>query len=282
MTFKNAMTAITILSLTVLSLTLFVTVGNVYAHSSANLVINSNANHTIVLTLGEQSEPVYPDTTSGAEFIVKDFLTQLPITNVQKQQGVVTSTAPTKLFMDEYFYPKGTSPSLVHLDNSGGVVAIDLDGSNVKAGPGYVDSHIKTNVGATFGKPGYYSGDVLLYTETGRTLYHVYGDMNYFNDTSVKVNFWNDGGTTKLGRGGQLTSGAGTNSTLTFGSSFGEKDKTTQYWPGASAGINNATHPVSVPAAVGKGGDIWSFLKSITTAINSITGGATVTPATAP
>ena len=279
---KRTAASIATLTVAILSATLLTTTtGVAWAHGSGNLVINGNANKTVSIAIGELNEPVYPDTTSGMDLILKDFLTSLPLTNAQKQQGVITATAPTKLFADEYFYPKGVTPGVVK--TSDGVTAAATDGSDipsVKAKSGYIDSKIKSNISGQFGKPGSYSGDTLLYTETGRTLYHVYGDLNYYNDTSVKIDFWADGGSIGMGKGGQLTNGTGTNSTFSIKtSSFGEKDKTTQYWPGSSAGITNATHPVSIPAALGKGGDIWSFLKVILNTINTITG---VTPGTAP
>ena len=295
MTKKLSQTSIVTVSVAILSIALLVTsTGTAWAHTSiTGFTARNNVNNTIKISIGELNEPILPDQITGLDFITTDGNTLLPINNIFKQQS---SAASSNMWADSYFYPKGRTPTVV-LANSPTTSATssDLlsDYTNVIAGNksgAYTDKKIHTPLKAVSGSAGHFTADTLMYTQTGKTLYHVYGQINYYNDSEVKINVWTDG-STKIGVGGQTLDnslGLGhevyhNNGTLTFGgSSFGETDKTTLYWPGSSAGINNATHPVSVPAAVGKGGDIWSFLNSVAAAINSITGGATVTPATAP
>ncbi|CDI05745.1 hypothetical protein [Candidatus Nitrosotenuis uzonensis] len=128
------------------------------------------------------------------------------------------------------------------------------------------------------------------YTESGLTLYHIYGQINYFNDTGIgktNINMWIDGKNIKtlsLSGGNNAGGAAGTNNrTHTVNSGFGlSPTMDGVYWPDSTAGVTDTTHPSNVRKAIGTirqdNWDIFNFLRDIATAINSITGGATGTP----
>jgi len=321
------------------AITLLATVGNASAHSSYKwMQAGGNPANSFQVTIGELNEPVYVDSSTpafvagsgnnhdtGLDFILTDRVTGLPITNAFKAQ---TSAGSNNLWVDEYFYPKsfsGINGRLVVLSSDGTTAATASDiqvQTNVKAKTGYTDSHKHIALKAVANQPGHYTGDVLEYTMVGKTLYHIYGQVNYYNDSMVAVDIWNSGNGDGLLAGGRTVdnslgvgyvikaandtivgNGASTNngngSQTSYGTlgtrQFGMTDQSTLYWPGASAGINNYTHPVSISAALGNGtggqygnGGLNGFMNNMMKAINiighglSLGNGAVFTNATRP
>ncbi|HUL51670.1 MAG TPA: hypothetical protein VLT10_00185 [Verrucomicrobiae bacterium] len=325
MTNRLSGTSVAVVILSIVAIAILTSAHSASAHASYKwMQVAGKPENSFQVTIGELNEPVYVDSSTpalvqgsgndhdtGMDFILTDRVTGLPITNAFKAQ---TSSASANLWVDEYFYPKSfdsfNKPLVVLTAGGNNATASDIQvQANVKARPGYTDSHIHVPIKAVANQPGHFTGDVLEYTMAGRTLYHVYGYINYYNDSMVSIDLWNSGNGDGLLAGGKTidnslglghvvnatngtivgggsTTAVGPGSQTSYGSlgtrQFGMTDRTTLYWPGASAGINNSTHPASIPAAVGKGGDLWSFLNNIATAINSITGGATVTQANPP
>jgi hypothetical protein len=116
-----------------------------------------------------------------------------------------------------------------------------------------------------------------FYTEQGLTLYHLYGRINYFNDTGVgltKINLWTDGKNIKT-LSMAAADGSG-NRTYTISSGFGLGNKTSVYWPGASAGVTDNTYPTNLRKAIGtirdNTWDIWNVLEQITNALRGVGG----------
>lgn len=142
------------------------------------------------------------------------------------------------------------------------------------------------------------------YTQQGLTLYHIYGSVNYFNDTSIgltNIDFWTDGKnikTVSLSQGTNYTNnvkqtynGSVGNRTTTITSGFGlgnftSSPTTNGYsqgiaWPDDSAsGINANSYPTDIRSAIGQirdnTFDIWNVLEEITDALRGITGFGTV------
>jgi len=339
MTNRLTRTSIAGIIFSIAAITLLATASDASAHSTYKwMQAGNNPLNTFSIAIGERNEPVYVDSSTpalvagsgndhdtGLEFILTDRVTGLPITGAQKAQ---TSAAANNLWVDEYFYPKSFSGITGRLvvktsDHTTPATASDIQvQANVEAKAGYVDSHKHIPLAAVSNQPGKYTGDVLEYTLAGRTLYHVYGQINYYNDSMVAVDIWNSGNGDGLIAGGKTidnsqgigfvvkatndtivgngpTTNAGNGAQTSYGTlgtrQFGMTDRTTLYWPGASAGMNNFTHPVSISAAVGNGtgglygnGGLNGFLNNIMSAINiighglTLGNGATYTNATRP
>jgi hypothetical protein len=161
-------------------------------------------------------------------------------------------------------------------------------------GAGYTDSRLKMNLSPIStndgGTPGQYrQATRQLYTEQGRTLYHIYGDLNYFNDTGigpVPINIWTDGSNVKKaswceGLAANIANcraGTSHNVTLTPPSSgFGLGNRTDIYWPDTAT---ENTHPSNLRKAIGSirdnTFDIWNVLEEVTDALRTIGGFGTV------
>lgn len=328
MTNRLTRTSIAGIIFSIAAIALLATANDASAHSTYKwMQAGGSASNSFSVAIGERNEPVYVDSSTpalvagsgndhdtGLEFILTDRVTGLPIVNAQKAQ---TSSAASNLWVDEYFYPKSSAPILngqrlvvLSSDHTTAATATDIQHqANVEARAGYVDSHKHIALSAVANQPGKYTGDVLEYTLAGRTLYHVYGQINYYNDSMVAVDIWNSGNGDGLIAGGKTidnsqgvghvvkatndtvigngpTTNSGNGSQTSYGTlgtrQFGMTDRTTLYWPGASAGITNSTHPVSIAAAVGNGtgglygnGGLNAFLNNILNAINSIGHGFT-------
>lgn len=117
-----------------------------------------------------------------------------------------------------------------------------------------------------------------FYTEQGLTLYHVYGAINYFNDTGIgltKINLWTDGKNIKVL---SMAAAGGTgNRTYTISSGFGLSNRTTSiYWPDADGGVTENTHPTNMRKAIGtirdNSWDTWNLLEQLTNALRGVTG----------
>lgn len=135
------------------------------------------------------------------------------------------------------------------------------------------------------------------YTQQGLTLYHVYGSINYYNDTSIgltNINLWTDGkniktlslsqGTNYTNNVKQTYTGSVTNRTATISGGFGlgnftSSPTTNGYsqgiaWPDNSAGTNEQTYPTDIRTAIGQirdnTWDIWNVLEDIANAINTL------------
>src|SRR5579885_440725 len=327
MTNRLTGTSIAAIIFSIVAITLLATAENASAHSTYKYMqAGGNALNSFSIAIGERNEPVYVDSSTpalvagsgnnhdtGLEFIVTDRVTGLPVTNAFKKQA---TGGAANLWVDEYFYPKsfpGINTRLVvkTSDHTTPATASDIQvQANVEAKAGYVDSHKHIALAAVANQPGKYTGDVLEYTMAGRTLYHVYGQVNYFNDSMVAVEIWNSGNGDGLIAGGKTidnSQGVGhvvkaTNDTIvgngvsttngncsqttygTFGTrQFGMTDQSTLYWPGASAGINNFTHLGSISGALGNGtggqygnGGLNGFLNNVMKAINIIGHGLTL------
>lgn len=116
------------------------------------------------------------------------------------------------------------------------------------------------------------------YTEQGLTLYHIYGSINYFNDTGVgltKINMWIDGRNIK---GLSMAAANGDNNrTYTVSGGFGLNNMTTSvYWPDADGGVTENTHPTNLRKAIGQirdnTWDIWNVVEQLTNALRGIAG----------
>jgi len=114
------------------------------------------------------------------------------------------------------------------------------------------------------------------YTEQGLTLYHVYGAINYFNDTGIgltKINMWVDGRNVKTLS--MAAANGNNNRTYTVNGGFGLNNMTTSvYWPDADGGVTENTHPTNLRKAIGQirdnTWDIWNVLEQISNGLNAI------------
>lgn len=284
----------------VLGTIFLVTVGqNAYAHFSFDIKPGANVNQTVRITLGETTEPAYPDEIHNLEVTLVHRFTNLRVGGAHLSQ---TNPTTQKMFVDAYFYPasalvtSGGAPSI-----SGGVPAMSCSGGsdagdpfNCVPGAGYTDSRmsmslspISVNEGGAAGQ--YRQATRQLYTEQGRTLYHIYGEINYFNDTGigpVPINIWTDGANVKKaswceGLAANKASCVGGDTTYnktlpgSVSGGFGLGNRTSIYWPGSAAGITEDTHPSNIRKAIGSirdnTFDIWNFLEQISNGLNTIT-----------
>ena len=259
------------------------------AHGNFEVVFGGNANQTLRVVIGETAEPAYVDGVHNLEMRITDVLTGLPNT-----VAVKNNAGANILKVDKFFYPKNLmtlgegAPPIIDKDGGGpgvcntysaGGIQYDATGGIGGCGPapGFIDSKNNTDVASVFGQVGIYSAGNQYYTQYGRTLYHFYGHLNYFQDSTsalAPIDVWYDGKTVKVGYVNNV------NATINGG--FGLSDITTTYWPGANAGVNNSTHPDNIRSAIGQdrnnGIDIWNFLRDIADAINSIGNAAPYDP----
>jgi hypothetical protein len=122
-----------------------------------------------------------------------------------------------------------------------------------------------------------------FYTENGITLYHVYGKINYFNDTAIgpiPINAWFDGKNTKrvsvcesvAANTAACVNGDTTyNKTYAPSGGFGLGNKTDIYWPDTAT---ENTHPTNLRKAIGtirdNSWDIWNVLEQISNGLNAM------------
>ena len=167
------------------------------------------------------------------------------------------NSCPQSLWVDAYFFPKGTTPSLD--------TAVCTNNKAIKTGPadvGYTCAPIAghtavvkgQSVRAIFGKPGQYQANNQWYSEAGRTVYHIYGKVSYFNDTMIPINVWADGAGIKNATNGQVH-------IVPASGGFGLSDRTTQFWP------PNTQQPENIRDAMVKDRN---FLQEIRTGINQL------------
>lgn len=269
------------------------------AHGNFEVVFGGNTNQTLRFVIGETGEPAYVDGVHNMEMRVTDKLTGLPNTVAVKFNNGTNS-----LKLDTWFYPKNLlvggsldgAPYLIDADGGGAGVCNTSTTNDVQSAaaggiggcgpaPGFTDSEATGTryVSSVFGKVGEYTGATQYYTQYGRTLYHFYGQVNYFQNSPEKmanIDVWYDGKTIKVAYINGVPA--------TINGGFGLADITQVYWPGpggasvGTSGITNATTPDNLRNAIGQdrnnGIDMWNFLRDIAIAINSITGGDTVTP----
>ncbi len=269
---------------------LTLSVQEVSAHGNFEVVFNANANQTLRVVIGETGEPAYVDGIHDVEVKITDKLTGLPNTVAVKDNAGTTNI----LSLDTYFYPEsalvsGSAPAIIDADGAGEGVCNTATSSGVQSAaaggisgcgpaPGYTDSETGGGkVKSVYGSVGMYTGPTKqYYTQFGRTLYHFYGQLNYFQTTPeslVPIDVWYDGKNVKVA---YINSAAGT-----INSGFGLNDVTQIYWPGpggssaGTSGVTNATHPDNIRSAIGtdrqNGIDTWNFLADIATALNGIT-----------
>lgn len=270
------------------------------AHLSFDIKPGANANQTVRITIGETQEPVFTDEYGNLEFTLTHRLTNLRVGNAHLSQ---TNPTTQKMFVDSYFYPANvlvaagtTTPSI-----SGGVPVMTgcTGGSqepfNCLPASGWTDKRLKMNLSPISVNEGGAAGQYRqatrqLYTEQGKTLYHIYGELNYFNDTGIgpiPINIWTDGTNVKkaswcegltTNKAACISGGVQYNKTaqsLTL-SSFGQGNMTGDYWPGSAAGVTENTHPTNIRKAIGSirdnTFDIWNVLEEITDALRTIPG----------
>lgn len=279
---------------------LVVSVPSALAHLSFDIKPGANANQTVRVTFGETGEPVFADEYGNLELTFTHRLTNLKIGGA----GVAQNTAKTQMmFVDAYFYPSRTLvvPGTSTPSISGGVPAMTgctggaQEPFNCTPAAGFTDSRIKMNLSQISSNEGGVTGQYRqatrqLYTEQGRTLYHVYGELNYFNDTSIgpiPFNVWTDGSNVKKAswcEGLVANKAACISGTTTYNktaqgvtlSTFGMNNMTGDYWPGSAAGVTENTHPSNIRKAIGSirdnTFDIWNVLEDITDALRTVTG----------
>jgi hypothetical protein len=282
---------------------LITTSGSAYAHFNFDIKPGANANHTIRINLGETDEPAFPDDEHNLQFTVTHRLTNLNVGNAHLSQ---TKPTTQKMFVDTYFYPANVLvTSGGALSPNGGVppmtgagcTASGADPKNCLPGSGYTDSRLRQNLspipvgdGGITGQ--YKQATRQFYTEQGKTLYHIYGELNYFNDTGIgpiPINIWTDGTNIKKGSWceglaaniANCKAGTSHNITMTPPSGgFGLSNMTSIYWPGSAAGVTENTHPTNIRKAVGSirdnTFDIWNTLEEVTDALRTVTGFGTV------
>lgn len=270
------------------------------AHGNFEVVFGGNTNQTLRLVIGETGEPAYVDGMHNMEMRVTDKLTGLPNTVAVKFNNGTNS-----LKLDTWFYPKNLlvdggsldgAPYLIDADGGGAGVCNTSTTANVQSAtaggiggcgpaPDFTDSEATGTrfVSSVFGKVGEYTGASQYYTQYGRTLYHFYGHVNYFQNSPeamAPIDVWYDGKTIKVAYINGVPA--------TINGGFGLADITQVYWPGpggasiGTSGITNATTPDNLRNAIGQdrnnGIDIWNFLVDITNAINTIAGITPVNP----
>lgn len=275
----------TLIAVTALSAAMFfVTTHDAFAHGNFEFKAGGNVNNTVRIVLGETKEPRFAGGEHNLEMTITDKFTNLRVGNAFRSQA---SSPTTVLFADTFFYPRGTTPSVT------GCVAASPNPGGCQAGAGYTDSRLGQSIVAISVNDGGSAGQYRQalrqhYTEDGVTLYHVYGRINYFNDTGIgliPVNIWTDGqGIKRI----SVCESKGTaqhtacmngdttyNKTMTLNGGFGAlANMTTQYWPGANAGVTEQTHPTNLRKAIGEiredGWDIFNFLRDIAGGINGL------------
>lgn len=303
MTNKNS--SVLLIVLVVIGVSFLVTsFPSALAHLSFDVKPGANVNQTIRLTIGETAEPVFTDEYGNLELTITHRLSNLRVGAAHLSQ---TSPTTQKMFVDTYFYPASTLVTGGVPSISGGVPAMTgctggtQEPFNCIPGIGWTDrrsamnlSPISVNEGGTTGQ--YKQATRQLYTEQGKTLYHIYGELNYFNDTAIgpiPINIWVDGNQVKKASWCEglaanmtacITGNTSYNKTaqgVTL-SGFGQANMTGDYWPGSAAGVTENTHPTNIRKAIGSirdnTFDIWNVLEEITDALRTVTGFGTDSP----
>ncbi len=281
---------ILVASIAICAVLMITATNEAFAHMNFEFKPGNNVNNTLRVVVGETKEPAFTDEEHNLEFTITHKMTNLRLGNAHRSQ---TNPATTVLFTDTYFYPQNVLTSAGGVPTMTGCTEATTSGnvqtgkpSNCLPAPGWTDRRlakgittISVNDGGTVGQ--YRQADRQFYTQQGRTLYHVYGSLNYFNDTEIgliPINTWFDGKDIKMTSVFEgSTSNSANNHTVTISSGFGLGNKTSQYWPGASAGVTEQTHPTNIRQAVGtirdNNWDVFNFLRDIAATINAITGG---------
>jgi hypothetical protein len=228
------------------------------AHITFNIpapnTVTNYQNKTIVFTVGETKEPAFTDEPHNFELTLRDFNTRHTIPNAFRDY---TAGNAQSLWVDAYFFPKGITPALngsAHCNAA--VLKTSPSDTTYTCGPvsGYTAVKKGQLVRAIFGSAGQYQADNQWYTEAGRTVYHIYGKVNYFNDTMIPVNVWADGAAIKSGTNGATH-------IVPASGGFGLSDRTTQFWP------PNTQQPENIRDAMVKDRN---FLQELRTGINQI------------
>jgi hypothetical protein len=227
------------------------------AHASWTIsphdTVNNYLNKKIRVVIGETDEPAYSDELANFELTISDANTLLKVPNAFRD---FTNANAQALWVDAYFYPTGTTPGLTGADCGTTKVKTSPTDTAYVCGPaaGYTAEKTGQNVRNIFGKPGVYQADAQWYTEAGRTLYHMYGKINYYNDVMIPIDIWTDGtAANSKATNGQVT--------FTSGGSFGLTDRTTQFWP------QNSEQPENMRQAMA---DNFNLLEEIKNLINSL------------
>lgn len=296
----NRNNSVLLMALVIIGVSFLVTsTPNALAHLSFDIKPGANVNQTVRVTIGETQEPVYADEYGNLELTLTHRLSNLRVGGAHLSQ---TSPTTQKMFVDTYFYPANTLVTSGGVKSiSGGVPAMTActggtqEPFNCIPGSGYTDSRLKMNLSPISVNEGGAAGQYRqatrqLYTEQGKTLYHIYGELNYFNDTGigpVPINIWTDGTNVKkaswceglTANKAACISGTTTYNKTTQGvtlSGFGQANMTGDYWPGSAAGVTENTHPTNIRKAVGSirdnTFDIWNVLEEITDALRTVTG----------
>lgn len=262
--------SIKLLVIVALGAVLFVaTAHEAFAHASFSFKPGNNVNNTLRLTFGETKEPAFTDEEHNMELTIVHTITQLRVGNAHKAQ---TTAGAQAMFVDSYFYPISTTPSLTGCTNP-----VANSPANCAAGAGFTDSRLRMNLSPISANDGGSAGQYKqatrqFYTEQGRTVYHVYGSLNYFNDTGIgpiPINVWTDG--SAVNRISVME--GGTNFTTVLTGSYGLANITSIYWPDTAT---ENTHPTNMRKAIGSirdnTFDIWNVLEEITDALRTVTG----------
>ncbi len=295
MTNKNISVLLIVLAIIGVSF-LAASIPSALAHLSFDIKPGANVNQTVRVTLGETAEPVFTDEYGNLEMTLTHRLSNMRVGGAHLSQ---TSPTTQKMFVDTYFYPSNvlvTSGGALSI--SGGVPAMTgctggtQEPFNCIPGSGYTDSRIKMNLSPISvnenGAAGQYrQATRQLYTEQGKTLYHIYGELNYYNDTGigpVPINIWTDGTNVKkaswceglAANKAACISGTTTYNKTTQGvtlSGFGQNNMTADYWPDTAT---ENTHPTNIRKAIGSirdnTFDIWNVLEEITDALRTVSG----------
>lgn len=194
------------------------------------------ANKKISVVIGETDEPAYSDELANFELTIRDVNTRLPVLNAFRD---FTNANAQSLWVDAYFYEKGTTPGVTGTDCGTKVKQNPTDGTYSCIPNGSPVAKTGQNVRNIFGKPGLYQATDQWYTETGLTLYHLYGKVNYYNDAMIPLDVWTDGVNVKIATNGQTANIAGSGG-------FGLGDRTTKFWPA------NEDQPENMRQAMGE------------------------------
>ena len=223
-----------VLCITVLVIAGMSTLEEAYAHASWYVPHPDDVNKTIRLVVGETKEPAFADELHNIEIKIEDKNTKLPVTNAYLD-AVSLKDSPRytwnqSLFVDAYFYPRGTSPAVNDHPDCTDVTKYKKNSEDTSYGcssdGNEKASKIAQKVRGQHGRAGYYQADYQWYSEPGKTLYHVYGHINYFNDVLIPVSLWTDGGAVSIISNGQ-------DELSKFRGGFGLKQRADTFWPPA-------------------------------------------------
>jgi hypothetical protein len=223
----NKKLLLTSLSAIIVMMVITTSIPEALAHTSATITPPPNlttnvANKAIRLSIGETDEPGFTDEITNFEITIKDVNTQLPVLNAFRDY---TNANAQSLWVDAYFYPKGTTPGVSGADCNTVKTKQNPTDAAYQCAPTGTPTATKTgqNLRNVSGKPGTYQAADQWYTELGLTLYHMYGKINYYNDVMIPIDIWTDGTNVKY----IVTS----EKVYTPSGSFALKDRTTMFWP---------------------------------------------------